>query len=100
MINSTDKKKDKKWELDQKRIIFDSFTFEKIKEKNNRGSMGNVSIVTLIGSNELFVLKSPSTLDISEFDYDTNKEAINKEAKILLTIPPHPHIIECFLVER
>ena len=79
--------------------IFDSFIFEKIKDLAET-DMSKVFLIKNVKSNELLVAKAALvTGQINSIQYE-NKKFIDKEARVLLTLPPHTNIVNCFLVER
>ena len=62
--------------------------------------MSKVFLIKNVKSNELLVAKAALvTGQINSIQYE-NKKFIDKEARVLLTLPPHTNIVNCFLVER
>lgn len=90
---------DKQWEDGNDKQILNLFTFKKVKNLDSSGNMSDIFLVTSVDNNQKYIVKKPKIAEIINENND-NIKSINEELKILLTIPHHQNVVECFLVDR
>lgn len=88
------------WKNGDDITFFDSFTFTKIRKLRDKGGYGEIYLVNLKTTNDQFVVKKPLLQSVSDITDLERLRAIKKEARIMLTIPEHVNIVDCFLVDR
>jgi serine/threonine-protein kinase len=93
----------RQWKIGEKIKILDTYEFERTDFKESEGGFGNVFVVVepYYKRNLFLMVKVARDEDVSlaikQKDLDSS---IKKEAKILLTLPPHPNIVESCIVQK
>jgi hypothetical protein len=81
--------------------IFNSFILKRLYSENLQGSFGDVfPVLDLYDNLKMMVKRAIDQKEDSKISQQHREDSIKKESLILLTLPPHPNIVEIYMVEK